>query len=362
MIDFLFQDATVVDGSGSRPFVGDVAIRGDRIDRIGVVPPGEARVVIDACAMVLCPGFIDMHSHSDLVCANGRPVPHKVMQGVTTELIGQDGISAAPLTPASMPLMAEIIEPLSGKLQRPWTAWDMRGFLDALKHTGIQTNVMTLTGHCNLRIAAMGHRMAAASDEDLARMQAMLAESLEQGSCGLSLGLIYPPSSASNTRELIQLGHTVMQYDRIMIAHIRDEQDGLLEALDEMISVGSESGCRVHISHLKCMGKRNWGRMPQVLERLDRAAGRGIRISFDQYPYDASSTTLSMLLPAWAMEGGVDGFRNCTADADSRGKVLAHLRAAIERRGGPQSIRIASAPCADGTFLAGKDRAVRAWG
>ncbi|MCU0782070.1 MAG: hypothetical protein MUF04_13360, partial [Akkermansiaceae bacterium] len=105
----------------------------------------------------------------------------------------------------------------------------------------------------------------------------------------------------------------------------------------------------------KCMGKRNWGRMPQVLERLDRAAGRGIRISFDQYPYDASSTTLSMLLPAWAMEGGVDGFRNCTADADSRGKVLAHLRAAIERRGGPQSIRIASAPCADGTFLAGKD-------
>jgi len=274
---------------------------------------------------------------------------------VTTEVIGQDGISAAPLTPESMTHMADIIEPLAGKLKREWRAWDMKGFLSALTHVGIQTNAVTLTGHCNLRLAVVGYKMAAASPEELRRMQALLAQSFDQGSYGLSVGLIYPPSSYSNTPEIVALGETVSRYDRILVAHIRDEQDGLMGALEEMITVGRLSGCRVHISHLKCMGRRNWGKMAQVLERLDRALQEGVRVSFDQYPYDASSTTLALLLPGWAMEGGWEGFRHRVADPAVRREVLAGIKEAIDNRGGPASIRIASVPVGEGRALAGKD-------
>jgi N-acyl-D-amino-acid deacylase len=355
MIDYLIKNAILIDGSGAPGFPGDLAIRGAHIHQMGRIEDREARVTIDGAGKVLAPGFIDMHSHSDLLLANGCPVAHKIAQGVTTEVIGQDGISAAPLTPESMSYMADIIEPLSGRLNREWSAWDMRGFLGTLAHTGIQTNTVTLTGHCNLRLAVMGYTMAAASAGELRRMQELLAQSLSQGSHGLSLGLIYPPSSYSNTPELIALGETVSRFDRILVAHIRDEQDGQMEALEEMITIGRVSGCRVHISHLKCMGRRNWGKMPRVLERLDRALEEGIRVSFDQYPYDASSTTLALLLPGWAMEGGWEGFRQRVEDPAVRSRVMAGIRQSIDNRGGPTSIRIASVPTGAGSGLAGKE-------
>lgn len=353
-MDFLIRNAKVVDGSGSPPFPGEIAIKKDRISRVGMIGEMAAKVTIDAAGKVVAPGFIDMHSHSDVLLANGMPVTHKIMQGVTTELIGQDGISAAPLTDDSLGFMMEIIEPLSGTVRGGWAPWDMKGFLSALVKIKTQSNVMTLTGHCNIRMAVMGHTMAKASAEDLEKMQFLLARSLEQGSFGLSLGLIYPPSSYSNTQELIALGKTVNQYDRILIAHIRNEQDGVLDALDEMITIGLESGCRIHISHLKCLGKISWGKMPQLLDRLDWALNRGVRISFDQYPYDASCTSLSLLLPDWALEGGWEGFRKCVDNPENRRKVLLQVKKSIDDRGGPDAIMIASVQNETGKALASK--------
>ncbi len=354
MMDYLIKDATLVDGSGDPAFRADIAVSGDRISMVKACSGASARTVIEAAGKIVCPGFIDMHSHSDVLFSNGDLISHKVFQGVTTEIIGQDGISAAPLTSESIDFMAEIIEPLGGKVEGGWQPWDMDGFLCAIARRKADLNVMTLTGHCNLRMAAMGHTMAAASDQDLKLMGSLLAKSFEQGSAGLSLGLIYPPSSYSNVDELIHLGKTVKQYDGIMVSHIRNEMDKVLDALEEMIAIGEESGCKIHISHLKCMGKSNWGKMPQILARIDKALNQGVAISFDQYPYDASSTSLSLLLPGWAMEGGWQGFKKTAGDPAHKSNILSQIQQTIHQRGGAGAITIASVQSDNAPNLTGR--------
>ena len=354
MTDILIKNASIVDGSGNRPFTGDVAIEGDIISDIGNLKDIKAETVIEAKGRILSPGFIDMHSHSDVLLLNGRPMFHKLCQGVTTELIGQDGISAAPMTDSSKDLMAEIIEPMAGKIEGGWKSWDTYGFFQTLDNQKIQLNAATLTGHGNLRMAVMGHKMAAATQNDLKKMSGLLEESFEQGSLGLSLGLIYPPCSYSDTDELIALGNVVKKYDGILVAHIRNEQDQIIDALDEMITIGEKSGCRIHISHLKCLGKTNWGKMSLVLALFDKASDQKIEITFDQYPYNASSTSLALLLPGWAMEGGYHGFKRLSDKAENRKKILTGIKDTIESRGGSHSIKIASVKSDKNRGLTGK--------
>jgi len=364
MIDVLIKNALVVDGSGNRPFTGDVAIDGNMITDIGDLNKTKATTVIEAKRRIISPGFIDMHSHSDVLFSNGSPLFHKLYQGVTTELIGQDGISAAPLTDSSKDFMAEIIEPMEGKIEGGWKPWDMHGFFETLINQKVQLNVATLTGHCNLRMAVMGHKMATASQDDLQKMGDLLAESFEQGSIGLSLGLIYPPSSYSDTDELIALGNVVKKYNGILVAHIRNEQDQVIDALDEMITISEKSGCRIHISHLKCLGKKNWDKMPQVLELIDKAFDQKIDVTFDQYPYNASNTSLSLLLPSWAMEGGYQGFKRFSGDLENRKKILTAIKDSIESRGDSHSIKIASVRNDKNRGLTGKsiDSLSESWG
>ena len=363
-MDYLIKDASIINGVGEPAFKGDIAVSRGIIAQVGQLGDMPAKVTINAQGKTVTPGFIDMHSHSDVLYANGQAIEHKLLQGVTTELIGQDGISAAPLTESSKSPMAGIIEPLAGSLEGDWAPWDMGQFLSTISAKKAQLNVMTLTGHCNLRMAVIGPKMAEATSEDVQQMRALLAETLEQGSFGLSLGLIYPPSSYSNTAELISLGEVVRQYDGIIVSHMRDEQEGIMDALDEMITIGEKSGARIHISHLKCLGKNSWGKMPRVLERLEQAEKKGVAISFDQYPYDASSTTLSLLLPPWVMEGGWAGFQKNIKDPGSRPRVLEGIKKSMSGRGGPDAIKIASAQGPDCDEIVGKSLAEAAeiWG
>ena len=342
MIDFLIKNALIVDGSGAQPFTGDVAVAGNTIVDIGNLDQTEAFSVIDAHGKIVSPGFIDMHSHSDVLFINGNPLLHKLYQGVTTELIGQDGISAAPMTDSSKQMMADIIEPMAGKAENGWKPLDMQGLFETLIDQKVKLNVASLTGHCNLRMAVMGHRMATATQDELQGMCDLLDQSLKQGSVGLSLGLIYPPSSYSDTDELIALGHVVKKYDGILVAHIRNEQAQIIDALNEMIEISKKSGCRIHISHLKCLGKKNWGKMPQILALMNNALDQEIDITFDQYPYNASNTSLSLLLPGWAVEGGYQGFKKLSSNLENREKILAAMKESIESRGGSDSIKIAS--------------------
>jgi len=355
MVDWLIRNAVIVDGMGNPSFTGDIAIREDLIAEVGNVGTIDARNVIEASGKVAAPGFIDMHSHSDVLYLNGSPPLHKIHQGVTTELIGQDGISAAPVTKTSKDLLRELIEPLAGSLEYQWEPWDVEESFGKFAEKEPQLNVMTLVGHCNLRLAVMGHKMARPSVDELDRMGKLLAESLEQGAMGLSLGLIYPPSSYSETDELISLARVVREHDGIMVAHIRNEGERQFEALEEMMTIGREGGCRIHISHLKCTGRGNWGKMPKVLEKLEHAVEEGIDISFDQYPYTASCTTLSILLPSWAVEGGWKGFQDRLNDPQTRESILASLKESMEGRGGASSIVIASVQSEENQGLVGKN-------
>ncbi|OGP87528.1 MAG: hypothetical protein A2156_10760 [Deltaproteobacteria bacterium RBG_16_48_10] len=342
MIDWMIKNATIVDGTGDPPTLGDIAISGGRVVDVGKLGNLDAKRQVKAHGKIASPGFIDMHSHSDVLFLNGSSLAHKIFQGVTTELVGQDGMSAAPLTDISREPLAEMIEPLAGRLERKWQSWDVEHYFQALMEKKLPINVTTLVGHCNLRLAVMGYRMGFPSGEELNRMGELLAISLKQGAMGLSLGLIYPPSSYSDVNELITLGKVIKDHGALLVAHIRDEEDQVFQALEEMIAVGKESGCKIHISHLKCMGKSNWEKMPMVLEVLGKALKEGVDLSFDQYPYPASCTSLSILLPGWAMEGGWKGFRQRLNQTETLKKILVEIKKAIENRGGMASITIAS--------------------
>jgi len=354
MIDWLIKSTLIIDGMGNPSFTGDIAIQGDLISEVGSLDDIDARNVIKATGKVVAPGFIDMHSHSDILYLNGSPLPHKIYQGVTTELIGQDGISVAPVTEASKGHLRELIEPLAGSLEYEWEPWDMEESFHRFMEKKPQLNIMTLVGHCNLRLTVMGHKMDAPPPQELDRMGKLLAESLHQGAMGLSLGLIYPPSSYSETSELVSLARVVKKHGGILVAHIRNEQEGQFQALEEMVTVGRETGCRIHISHLKCMGRKNWGKMRKVLERLEHALKEGIDISFDQYPYEASCTSLSILLPGWALEGGWEGFRHRLNNPETFKSILTSVRESMEGRGGAGSIVIASVQSEENQGLVGK--------
>jgi N-acyl-D-amino-acid deacylase len=354
MIDWLIKDAQIVDGTGVPSFRGDIAISGERILELGRLGNPEAKRLVKADGKIVSPGFIDMHSHSEILFLNGSSIAHKIYQGVTSELVGQDGMSAAPITGESKELLAEMLEPLGGPLKGEWQPWELKDYLRALKEQRTPTNVMTLVGHCNLRLAIMGYRMGLPTQEEMHRMGELLAISLNQGAMGLSLGLIYPPGSYSDVNELIGLGKVVKEHDALLVAHIRNEEDQIFQALEEMIRVGRESGSKIHISHLKCLGKKNWGKMTRVLEMLERALERGVDISFDQYPYTASCTSLSVLLPDWALEGGWKSFQQRIGQTDEVNRILVEMRKTIEKRGGPGSITIASVKRSENRGLIGK--------
>ena len=354
MIDWLIKDATIVDGRGGPRYLGDIAISGDQILEVGELENLDARRRVQGCGRIASPGFIDMHGHSDILFLNGSSLAHKIYQGVTTELIGQDGMSAAPLTEKSKEALAEMIEPFAGRLEREWQSWDVEHYLEALREKPLPMNVTTLVGHCNLRLAVMGYNMALPSRKELERMGELLAVGLKQGAMGLSLGLIYPPSSYSDVNELICLGKVVKDHHGLLVAHIRNEEDQIFQALEEMITVGRESGCKIHISHLKCMGKSNWGKMPKVLEALERALREGIDLSFDQYPYPASCTSLSILLPGWAMKGGWKGYQQQLRQPEAMDRILSEVRKSIENRGGAASITVVSVQSSKNKGLVGK--------
>jgi N-acyl-D-amino-acid deacylase len=354
MIDWLIKDAQIIDGTGGPSFRGDIAVSGEKILEIGRLGNLEAKRLVNADGKVVSPGFIDMHSHSDLLFLNGSSVAHKIYQGVTADLVGQDGMSAAPITGASKEPLAEMLEPLAGPLKGEWRPWDLKDYWVALKEQRIPINVATLVGHCNLRLAIMGYRMGLPTREEMRRMGELLANSLKQGAVGLSLGLIYPPSSYSDVNELIGLGKVVKDHDALLVAHIRNEEDQIIQSLEEMIRVGRESGCKIHISHLKCLGKKNWGKMPEVLRVLEGALDGGVDISFDQYPYTASCTSLSVLLPDWAMEGGWKAFQHRIGQTEELNRILVEVRKTIEKRGGPGSITLSSVQRSENRGLVGK--------
>jgi N-acyl-D-amino-acid deacylase len=321
MYDILIKNGRIIDGSGTPSYHGDIAIKKDSIDRIGKIEE-NAVTELDVKGLVVTPGFIDTHSHSDLFLIYEPDAKSKIMQGITTEIIGQDGLGEAPIKEE---LKIEWRKYLSGLNGDPPIEWDWNTFgeyLARVEKAKPSVNVASLVGHGNLRLIAMGMDDRKPTNQEMSLMRELLANSLLEGALGLSTGLIYAPCVYANTSELSELCKVAKDHERVFVVHMRNEGDQLLESIDEVLKIGKESGVHVHISHFKSGGRANWGKSKDSLNKLEEAIQKGHKVSYDQYPYTAGSTFLSSLLPTWAHEGGVDKLLTRLRDEEIRSKIV----------------------------------------
>ncbi|MCK1795720.1 D-aminoacylase [Streptomyces sp. XM4193] len=304
----MIRGATLVDGSGAPARPGtDVGLRDGRI--AAVAPSGRGtrltgRRVLDADGLVLAPGFVDMHAHSDLALLGDPEHTAKLAQGVTLEVVGQDGLSYAPVDDTTLPQIRQAITGWNGDgsgLDLDWR--DAGGYLDRLDR-GVALNAAYLLPHGNIRMLAAGWEDRPATEDERVRMRRLVAEGLEQGAVGLSAGLTYTPGMYARDDELTDLCRVVASYGGYFCPHHRSYGAGALTAYREMIALARASGCALHLAHATLNFPVNRGRSAELLALLDQALAEGVDLSLDSYPYLAGCTTLAALLPSWAAEGG----------------------------------------------------------
>jgi N-acyl-D-amino-acid deacylase len=339
---FLIRGATVVDGSGGPPVQADVALEGERIKACEARIAAAGREVIDGDGLVLSPGFIDIHSHTDMTIFHHPLAESKVLQGVTLDVTGNCGIGPFPVNPDRKGMLFDYLRVLDFLAPPGGVDWtDFTQYADRLDRLGLGINLAPLAAHGALRIAAMGSENRPPTPDELGHMEALLDTLLAEGAWGMSTGLIYPPGSYARTEELIALATVLSRHGALYTSHIRGESATLDQALDEAIRIGRESGVRVEVSHLKALGKAYWGRGKEALDRLMRARAEGIDIGADQYPYEATSTSLTALVPQWAHEGGVAELLGRLASPDLRARLREEILREMEVRGGPERVRVA---------------------
>ncbi len=328
--DLLLTNGKIVSGAGNPWFRADIGVTNGRIAQIGRLVAADAAHVIDVEGLFVSPGFIDAHSHTDLVLPFYSGVESTLRQGVTTLITGNCGISLAPVTPATQDLLVKSVSPHLPKGVRLEVSW--RSFNEYLRYEetlGLAANIGHLVGHGTVRTAVMGVENRAPSDEELAQMKHFVAEALEAGALGLSTGLIYPPGLYAETAELIELARVVARYGGIYASHIRGEGETLIAAVKEAIAVGEATGLPVEISHHKASGKPYWGQTVDSLNLIDAARQRGVDVTFDQYPYLAGMTSLATLLPPWAHEGGLDQLLARLRSAEDRERIRRDMAAGL---------------------------------
>ncbi|QXJ23253.1 D-aminoacylase [Actinomadura graeca] len=315
----VFRGATVVDGTGAPGRVADVAVSGGRIAGIGRGPTGGT--VIDADGLVLAPGFIDMHAHSDLALLAEPGHLAKVGQGVTTEVIGQDGMSYAPADDTTLP---EIRRTIAGWNGDPpgfdWTWRSVGEYLDRLDE-GIAVNACYLVPQGAVRLLAMGWEDRPPTPAELDRQRELVATGMREGAVGMSSGLTYVPGMYAGTDELAELCRVVASHGGFYAPHHRSYGAGALEAYAEMVELSRRTGCPLHLAHATMNFGVNRGRAPELLALLDEAIGAGCDITLDTYPYLPGSTTLAALLPSWAGEGGPKALLGRLADPAERARI-----------------------------------------
>lgn len=327
MTDLLFRDIDIIDGTGAPRSRGDVLIHAGRITEIGA--PGTlttaASPVPVAPGSVLAPGFVDMHAHSDLALLTDPDHVPKITQGVTTEVIGQDGLSYAPIDDAALAVVRKQIAGWNGNPPDFDFSWRTVGqYLDRLDQ-GITPNAAYLVPQGTLRLLVVGTEQRPATTAEIDRMCALLAQSLDEGAVGMSSGLTYTPGMYADTGELAALCSVVAAYGGFYAPHTRSYGAGALAAYVEMIGLAETTGCALHLTHATMNFGVNRGRAPEFLALLARARAAGADITLDTYPYLPGSTTLSALLPSWAMSGGPDAALARLDDPAARAAITADV-------------------------------------
>ncbi|MFH1179592.1 MAG: D-aminoacylase [Candidatus Bathyarchaeota archaeon] len=317
--DILIKKGKIIDGTGNTWYKSDIAVEDGKIAAIGS-NLGRADKVIDAKGHIVAPGFIDIHSHSDIPLLIDPRGMSKITQGVTTEVIGNCGLSAAPMNQWLQEYRNRYARAqLSEGFSYNWT--DMSSYLEKLEEKGIALNGAPLAGHGTIRQCVMGDVDQLPTFSMLNEMKKLLRDSLDQGAWGLSTGLIYTPNQYSSTEEIIELAKELPAYDALYATHIRGEGNTVIQAIDEANRIGREAGVRVQISHFKVCGSNNWGKSKDTLQMVIDARANGVDVDFDQYPYAASSTGLSAILPPWVHSGGIEQLIERLKDPETRAKI-----------------------------------------
>ncbi len=340
MPDLLFRDVLVVDGTGAPGFPAEVEIRGERIARVlrredrrgpearrrgPEAPSARAARVLCGEGRALAPGFIDIHSHADLIFPLPEPQRSRLLsgrlaQGITSEIVGNCGMGAAPLLGEAETILRGINAWLT-PATIPWPWAGVGDYLEHLEAQGVPLNVGTLAPHGPLRIGVLGLAPGAADAPGLRAMRDGLRRALEEGAFGVSTGLIYPPGMYSDTSECVEMARVAAEVDALYTSHIRGSSELLLPSVEELIEVGRRSGARVHHSHNEAVGRAHWGKVGSVLEREDRARAEGVRLTHDMFPYPAAATTMLALFPPAALAGGVAALLERLRDPSERRRI-----------------------------------------
>ena len=324
--DWILRGGNVVDGLGGEGVRADVGIAGDRIAAVGDLAQAQAANEFDATGRLVCPGFIDVHTHSDAYLLIEPGAPSKIRQGVTTEITGNCGASAAPRWPGYVMPSDWLEQQYPGDWH---SVAEYRALLDAQRPA---VNSAMLIGHRAIRAAAMGIEPRAATADEIAKMAKRLEQALEEGGAGLSTGLVYAPAMYAQPEEIQVLAKVVARRGGIYATHMRSEGGTLLEAIEEALDVARASGVRLQISHLKTAGRANWGKLDAALEKIRTARATGIEVASDRYPYTASCTDLDVILPTWAAQGGRAAILARLRDPAERAKIRAEMAAARDEK------------------------------
>lgn len=319
MYDLIIRGGRLIDGTGAPWYRADVAVQDGRIACIGRLGSAGARQVIEAAGRFVTPGFIDLHTHSDFTLALDGRASSTLAQGITTQIIGNCGVSAAPVR-GGEPYYGPLDPAMTRGLDCDWE--DFAGYFQRLSSQGIGTNVAALVGHGNIRAVAMGCDDRPPTAAEMDRMRQLVAEAMEQGALGLSSGLAYAPGPFAAPEEFVELGRTVSRFGGIYTSHIRNQTAGIAAAVGEVIAVGEAAGIAAHVSHMQ-PGSPMIGATAALLDTLARARARGVDVSCDAIPYTVGSTTLKSLLPPWALDGGDSALLRRLRDPQQREKIKA---------------------------------------
>jgi len=323
-VDLLLENARIVDGTGAPWFRGSIGVTDDEISHVlrGTDHGLGAAETVDVDDAVVCPGFVDTHSHSDIELFEDPTLAPKLRQGVTTEVLGQDGFSMAPMhREGGAEEWQTQLGALAGRSDREWTWGSTTEYLDAVEEGGVAPNVAMLVGHGTVRFNVMGMDSRAPDDAELAEMADLVVEALEDGAIGLSTGLIYTPCVYADTDEVQALASELAPYGRPFVAHIRSEGRWLWTSLDEFVDIGAEEGIPLHLSHFKMGGPMQHGKAERAFGIIEAARERGVDFTAEQYPYTAGSTMLSAILPPWVHAEGPDGTLEYLQDDDARERL-----------------------------------------
>lgn len=354
MYDILLKNGLIVDGTGEKAYQADLAVENGKIAAISpAIDPGLAKETVDVSGLVVAPGFIDMHSHSDLSFLRDDRGEAKLYQGVTSELVGQCGNSPYPCPPGK----EDAIEAFGRTAVGNFAACSLEAYVNGAAKRGSKmgTNLLPLIGHGTLRCGFAGYENRAVTDSEMKAMRALLREQMAFGAWGLSLGLGYTPGVSADEEELCLLGEEVAPFDGIVTSHMRNQNVNTLKSLQEMYAIGRHSGVKIHIAHFKAGSEAVYGRMPEFLNDLRQAAASGLRATSDVYPYTAASSNITNSFPKWSIRGGTrHAVELLQAKGPEHDKLMTELEESLARRAADSIVIVSTfgaLPDADGKSI-----------